>query len=72
MDLGGLGEAQRPLLVEMGPPAARPVGGSWSHPQWTLSRHKAHSGASPAPGMWEANEIDPQIFKDRFSEHFFG
>ncbi|KAJ1063778.1 hypothetical protein K5549_009090 [Capra hircus] len=49
VDLGGPGEAQSPLLVEMGPPAPSLVGRWWSHPQWTLSKHKAHSGASPAP-----------------------
>lgn len=41
------------------PPALSLVGRWWSHPpQWTLSKHKAHSGASPAPGMWEADEMD--------------
>ena len=74
MDLGGLGETQRPLLVEMGPPAPSPIWGYWwFHPQWTLSRHKAQRGASLAAGMWEADEMDrsPNLQRQMFRTLFW-
>lgn len=58
-------------------PQPSPSGGAGggqaqSGPEWTLSRHEVHHGASRTPGVWEADGIDrsqnhqKQTFKTLF------